>query len=133
MYPYPNDMKPERFLASISFENHNEINSILQKIEFKEDTSKSEESRYKQYNENHSAGWITIKDNFCYLDVNKIRKTIQIEVSGTDEDLFKMNDSVYNRALVIEQLLSKLELNFIDPPQDDNYCISPKHYPELWD
>ncbi|NHK29771.1 MAG: hypothetical protein FK730_00365 [Asgard group archaeon] len=133
MYPYPNDMKPERFLAAIKCKDIDEINNILQKMNFKKDTSKPEESRYKQYNENHSAGWIIIEDNFCYLDVNKIRKTILIEVSGTDEDLFLMDETVFNRTLTIEQFLQKLNLNFIDPPQDDKYCISPKYYPELWD
>lgn len=132
MYPYPNDFKPVRFLMAIHFEDSSDLKEILHKLNYEIDMTKPEESRFKEYNENHSAGWIILQDNFCYMDINKITKKIFIEVSGIEEDLFKMDNSVFIRAKKIEQFIEKLGFNFIDPPQDDRYCISPKYYPSLW-
>lgn len=133
MYPYPNDLKPERFLTTIHFDYDSDLNDILLKLDFKIDTTKPKESRFKELNENHSAGWIVIQNNFCYMEVNKILNRILLEVSGTEEDLFKMDELVFNRALKVEEFLEKLKLTFIEQPQDDKYCISPKYYPLLWD
>jgi hypothetical protein len=133
MYPYPNDLKPVRFMASIRFENEEEMNSILQKLNFKIDESKPEQSRYKEYNENYSAGWVTIKDQFCLMDTNKLLKVIIIEVSGVDDDLFKMDEIVFQRTQIIEQHLHELNLNYNEPPQDDKYCIAPKNYPDFFE
>ncbi|NHJ48312.1 MAG: hypothetical protein FK733_11050 [Asgard group archaeon] len=133
MYPYPNDLKPVRFMASIRFENEEELKDILKKIDFKIDISKPEESRYKEYNENFSAGWVTIKDQFCLMDTNKLLKVIIIEVSGVDNDLFKMDESVFQRTLIIEQHLQQLSLNYNNPPQDDRYCIAPELYPDVFE
>jgi hypothetical protein len=130
-YPYPNDLKPVRFMVAINMKTADEINSILEKLVFEPDTSKPD-GGFKKYNENHSAGWVIIKDQFCYLDVNKLLKTIYIEVAGVDDDLFKMDESVFQRALVVEDFLQQLNLTFIDPPQDDSYCIAPKFYPDVF-
>ena len=132
-HPYPDDLTPDRFSAIISFTNDEELTSILAKINFSLKLENSELVSFKEYNENHSAGWISINNSLANLDVNKIRKTITIDVSGSGDDLFKLSEDTFTRAIQIEQHLSKYDFQFIDPPEDDaKYCIAPKFYPEFW-
>ena len=132
IYPYPNDMQPERFIAKISFTNKEHLEKILTAINWKENQKKPIEARFKEYNENHSAGWVLINDISSLLDINKIRKTIEIEISGVGEDTHKFDSTVFQRAKKLEEYLQSKSFTFVDPPQDDNYCISPKYYPSLW-
>ena len=69
----------------------------------------------------------------CYLSVNKILKNILVEVSGNAEDQFTLDSTTYERAVKIDEFIDSLNLVFQDPPQDDDYCISPKFYPKLWE
>ncbi|HUT79595.1 MAG TPA: hypothetical protein VMZ29_00215 [Candidatus Bathyarchaeia archaeon] len=131
-YPYPADNKPERFIAKISFKKELELQEILEKLDFVIDNKKPKISQYHDYNEHHSAGWILLNGDSCYLDVNKMLKTVIFEVSGTYDDPFKLNELVFRRAVRIEEYLVDLGLVFNNPPQDDRYCIAPKFYPEIW-
>ena len=132
IYPYPNDMHPERFIAKISFTNDDHLEKILRKIDWKENQKKPREARFKKYNDNHSAGWVLINNIPCLLDINKILKSIEIEVSGVGDETHKFDNTVFLRAKQLEEYLQSNGFSFIEPPQDDSYCISPKYYPNLW-
>jgi hypothetical protein len=45
---------------------------------------------------------------------------------------YSVDESDYKRAKAIDDLLSGSDLNFSDPPRDDDSCVSPKHYPQYW-
>ena len=132
VYPYPNDMHPERFIAKTSFINDVHLEEILRAINWEEIQKKPIGARFKEYNENHSAGWVLINNIPCLLDINKILKSIEIEVSGVGDETHKFDCTVFLRAKKLEEYLQSKSFSFIDPPQDDNYCISPKYYPNLW-
>ncbi len=132
-YPYPNDINPNRFIASIKFTSEEELLKILQKLNLAEDKSKPEQSRFKEYNEHHSAGWQLLNGISCLISINKLLQEINIQVSGNKEDLFTLEEITYERTKQIEEFLLPLDLVFVAPPQDDDYCISPKYYPELWE
>ena len=133
-HPYPDDITPDRFVAIISFSSREELETIMKELNFSLELPYQDFSPFQEYNENHSAGWILINNSLCYLDVNKIRKTITIDVAGSKEDKFKLDKNTFNRALKIEQFLATRCFQFIDPPEDDpKYCIAPKFYPELWE
>lgn len=131
-YPYPADLKPERFIVKIKYNSDEELTDILGKLEIAEDKSREEEQRFQDLNENITSGYCLIAQTSCYLDINKILNTIVFEVAGTKDDPFKLNESVFNKAYKIEQFLLKQKFNYIDPPQDDRYCISPKYYPDAF-
>ncbi|NHJ32082.1 MAG: hypothetical protein FK732_04400 [Asgard group archaeon] len=132
-YPYPNDMDPERFIVSIQYSTEEDLERILQNLELREDKSKPEQSRFKLYNEHHSSGWQLLKGISCLISVNKLLQVITIQVSGVEGDLFKLDETTYENAQQIEKFILTLDLVFNTPPQDDDYCFSPKYYPELWE
>jgi hypothetical protein len=43
---------------------------------------------------------------------------------------FQVTEEDVKRAAVLEPLLAALPLERIDPPQDNEHCISPRHYPD---
>ncbi|MBK5112074.1 MAG: hypothetical protein KGD59_04170 [Candidatus Heimdallarchaeota archaeon] len=132
-YPYPNDMHPDRFIASIQFSTDDELDRILQNLELTENTDKPEQSRFRLYNEHSFAGWQLLNGLSCYMSINKLLQVITLEVSGIKGDQFKLDETTFERAKKIEEFILKLDLVFIIPPQDDNYCICPKYYPKLWE
>ncbi|NHJ86683.1 MAG: hypothetical protein FK734_14560 [Asgard group archaeon] len=131
-YPYPADNQPERFIAKINYKKDIELEEILAKLDFTIDSKKPKISQFHDYSDSQSNGWIILNGDSCLLNINKMLKTITFEVSGTDDDPFKMSELVFRRATRVENYLVDLGLEFDDPPQDDNYCISPKYYPEAW-
>ena len=133
-HPYPDDLKPDRFVTSISYSSENELESILKKLDFSLELDNPELPTFKEYNVNHSAGWVLINNSLCFLNINKILKIITIDVSGSKNDLFTMSGVTFKRALKVEEVLGKGDFNFIDPPEDDpKYCIAPKFYPKIWE
>jgi hypothetical protein len=133
-HPYPDDLKLDRFITNISYSSGNELENILKKLDFSVELNNPELAPFKEYNVNHSAGWVLINNCLCYLNVNKILKIITIDVSGSKNDLLKMSDATFKRALKIEEILRKGDFNFIDPPEDDpKYCNVPKFYPKIWE
>ena len=132
-YPYPNDMHPDRFIACIHFSADEELDRIMQDLELTEDTNRPEQSRFRLYNEKTSAGWQLLNGLSIYMTINKLLQVITLEVSGTESDQFKLDETTFDRAKKIEEFILKLDLVFNIPPQDDNYCFSPKYYPELWE
>ena len=132
-HPYPDDLVPDRFVVKISFTTNDELDSILENLEISLRLPNSELEPFKEYNENHSSGWVLINNSFCNLDVNKILKMVTIDVSGTIEDLFELKVETFQRAIEIEKQFKKYNFKFIDPPEDDaKYCLAPKFYPEIW-
>ncbi len=132
IYPYPNDLKPVRLVTSIQFTDEKELQNILTNLNLETAKTKPENSQFHDENENISVVWILLNNEICYLDVNKILKKVHIEVSGTKEDQFGFDETVVERGKRIETFLSNKDFSFIDPPQDDKYCISPTYYPFLW-
>ena len=45
---------------------------------------------------------------------------------------YSLDESDYRRAKVVDGLLCRPDLQFRDPPRDDDSCVSPKYYPEYW-
>lgn len=132
-HPYPDDMNPDRFVAIISFSSQEKLENIMKELDISLKLPYPDFVPFKKYNENHSAGWTLINNTLCLLDINKIRKTITIEVVGSNDDKFKLDANTFNRAFNIEQFLATKNLQFIDPPEDDSrYCVAPKYYPKIW-
>jgi len=132
-YPYPNDMDPDRFITNIKFTSEEELQKILRSLNLTKDESKPIQSRFKRYNKNHSAGWQLLNGVSCLMSINNLLQEISIQVSGNESDLFTLEEVTYERAKQIEEFILSLNLVFVTPPQDDDYCISPKYYPELWE
>lgn len=132
-YPYPNDMHPDRFIACIQFSTDEELDRILKDLDLTEDANKPKISRFIVYNDQSSAGWQLLNGLSCYTSISKYLQVITLEVSGIESDQFKLDETTFERAKKIEDFILKLELVFNTPPQDDEYCFSPKYYPELWE
>ncbi|MFW9922754.1 MAG: hypothetical protein ACFFDW_05630 [Candidatus Thorarchaeota archaeon] len=130
--PYPNDANPDRFLVVLEFSDRNNLEEILKMLEITIDESKEENSKFHAYSKDILAGWALIKNTSCYLRVNKLLLTIEIESSGTEIDPFDLDETTFNRAFSIEQFLLQLNPSFREPPFDDVYCISPKYYSNLF-
>ncbi|MBN1328813.1 MAG: hypothetical protein JXA54_05005 [Candidatus Heimdallarchaeota archaeon] len=131
-YPYPADLTPERFLAKICYKSDSELSQIMKKLNLTNSSQKPRNIQFQKSTESHSYGWVLLNGNPCYLDINKVLKTIIFEISGTNDEPFKLSDETFKQAKRIEDYLQNLGLIFHDPPQDDNYCVAPKFYPEVW-
>ena len=57
---------------------------------------------------------------------------ITIEIVGTFGDMYTVSKWDFMKALNLEKKLEKLDVDFVDPPIDNNHCICPKYYPEFW-
>jgi hypothetical protein len=56
-----------------------------------------------------------------------------LEISIVDQqDCYEVTAQAVDSARRVEQLLEPLADRVIDPPQDNQHCVCPKHYPELW-
>ncbi len=131
-HPYPDDFKPIRYQALIKFNSEKELTSILEQLNFEAFKGIIPEAKYQDLNENNSAGWIKLLDVVGYLNVNKILKNITLEISGKMDDMFQIDESTFIAAKKIDEFLQTLNLLTVEPPQNDEYCICPKYYPEIW-
>ncbi len=130
-HPYPDDLKPDRFIALTSFENEAELTTFCNSLEI---NAKIEGGKILNSNDSNSTfyGKAAVFGVYCYVNVNKILKTLLLEVSGTESDQFLLDDTTFQRAKQIDENLSALEIEFISSPYEDDYCITPKFYPEVW-
>ena len=134
-YPHPNDMKPERFLAKVKFSSEEELNDVLDRLSLEPENSAENEddSTVSSFLEQNYSGPVLVNGIACQLTIEREPNSLIIEVSGTKEEPFKLDESVFQRALKLDRFLDSLALPVVDPPQDDKYCISPKYYPEAFD
>lgn len=73
-----------------------------------------------------------VKNEKCYIHINKLLGTLVLEVSGIESDPFSLDDSTFLRAKKIDEFISSLDVDFTSSPYDDDYCIAPEFYPEVW-
>ena len=78
------------------------------------------------------SGDLTVFGVFCNVDVNKVLKNLLLEVSGNESDQFTLDDTTFQTAKMIDEKLSKLHVKFTSSPYDDDYCITPEFYTEVW-
>jgi hypothetical protein len=58
----------------------------------------------------------------------------RLELRLSDEtEPWRVTDTAVAAASAIEVDVARLASRVIDPPQDDELCISPKHHPEIWE
>jgi hypothetical protein len=69
----------------------------------------------------------------CYVTINEVLGYLEIEVMGIEGDPFTLTDSTFEKARSIDCFLDKLDVNFIESPFNDPYCITPEFYPQIWD
>ncbi|MHA2254919.1 MAG: hypothetical protein ACXAAM_02500 [Candidatus Heimdallarchaeaceae archaeon] len=132
-HPYPDDLNPDRFIALTSFKDEAELKNLFKVMKIKImkenpnmifDLSKIELT---------FSGKADVEESSCFIQINKVLKTLIIEVSGTEEDQFFLDDSTYQRAKKIDDFLSTLNIDFVSSPHGDNYCITPEFYPSVWE
>ena len=130
-HPYPDDLKPDRFIALTNFGNIDELIDLsdVLELEFREE---KESSRFLENIETTFSGKATVFGISCYVDVNKVMKTVLLEVSGNERDQFSLDDTTFQRAKMIDRKLANLEIEFISSPYEDDYCVTPEFYPEIW-
>ena len=130
-HPYPDDLKPDRFIALTSFENDKELATLFDLLQIK---TKDEEDKALNSSDISSvfSGDAEVFGVSCNVEINKILNSLLIEVSGTDEDQFSLDDSTFQRAKKIDKHLLLLQIEFISSPYDDDYCITPEFYSEVW-
>lgn len=127
-HPYPDDLTPDRFIALTKFKDENELQHIINllKIELNiknQDVSAIESVFYEE---------VIVNEVSCFIEINKVLKNLVLVVSGSEQDQFSLDDSTFLRAKKIDNLLSELEIEFISSPYNDDYCITPEFYPEIW-
>ena len=130
-HPYPDDLLPDRFIALLKVKEESSFLKILalMKIDLEEEYIEEffGDSSRKVLSES-----VEIHRFQCSLQINKILKTITLEVSGNETDLFTLDESTFKRAKGIDDFLKTLDLEFSGSPFDDDYCITPEFYPEVW-
>ena len=131
-HPYPDDFKPDRFVTIISVTSQEELANNLTALNFTPDESNTRGAKFHDYSENFSAGWVLIAQKLCHLEVNKLLKTVTIDVSGTQKDPFDFGEETFENAKEIENFLLLKDFTYRDPPYDEKYCVSPKTYPQIW-
>ena len=131
-HPYPDDLKPDRFIALTSFRNDIGLDKLFVSLEIIMQNRKEKLPTSKEIKSTFSAK-VTVFGVFCYIDVNKTLKTIMLEVSGNETDQFSLDDTTFQRVKQIDECLSNLHINFISSPYGDDYCITPEFYPEVWE
>ncbi len=127
-HPYPDDLNPDRFIALIGFQNKEEVFDLISILEIKpeldiEDIFKMETVFSKK---------VTVNNVPCYFEINQFLKNLVFIVSGTDNDQFELDDSTFERAKLLDYFLASLKINFESSPYNDDYCITPEFYPEVW-
>jgi hypothetical protein len=57
--------------------------------------------------------------------------SLQISVQQPDS-IWDVNETAIQNAETLEPILDSVAASIIDPPEDDDHCICPKYYPEIW-
>jgi len=127
-HSYPDDLNPDRFIALISFLNTEELSDLIKIMKIKpqldiEAILKMETVVSKK---------VTINDIPCFFEINQFLKNLVFIVSGTEKDQFDLDDSTFQRAKKIDDFLISLEIDFESSPYNDDYCITPEFYPNIW-
>lgn len=130
-HPYPDDLVPDRFLALIEVEENTELKEVLGTMKVKLIDVNLEKFLLNETQKVYS-GEAVINSNRCFVSINKILKTISLEVSGNDEDRFTLDDTSFQRAKTIDDFLHALSIEFVSSPYADDYYITPEYYPEVW-
>jgi len=76
-------------------------------------------------------GHCEIAGNKCFVWAADHRVTVS--VVGGDDNPYEVSEDDFQRAQRIDSQLQELADRVIDPPQDDQNCISPKYYPSYWE
>jgi hypothetical protein len=127
-HPYPDDLNPDRFIALINFQKDEEVFDLINILEIKPEINIEDILRMDTvFSEK-----VTVNNVLCYFEINKFLKNLVFTVSGTEEDQFALDDSTYQRAKKLDILLSEVKLKYVSSPYDDDYCITPEFYPEVW-
>lgn len=132
-HPYPDDLNPDRFITLASFKDEVDLRNLIKLMKIKIMRDDSNKIFDLSKIEHTFSGKGDIKESSCFIQINKVLKTLIIEVSGTEEDQFSLDDSTYQRAKKIDDYLSTLEVDFVSSPHNDDYCITPEFYPLVWE
>lgn len=130
-HPYPDDLKPDRFISVTIFENDAELEALFDSLKIEVRIEEGNILKTKDIVSTFS-GKTKVFGVYCYIEVNKILRTLMLEVSGTETDQFSLDDTTFQRAKIIDGFLSTLQIEFISSPNEDDYCITPEFYPEVW-
>lgn len=127
-HPYPDDLNPDRFIALINYTDEDELRDLvsIMKIEI------NIEQRDVFDKETYVSNEAEVNDVSCYVKINRVLKNIELEVSGSGEDKFALDDSTFHRAKKIDDFLTELDIEFVSSPFDDDYCVTPEFYPDVW-
>ena len=130
-HPYPDDLAPDRFIALAKFNSREELLIILDKVKilFLEADI---EQYLKHPDKKVISGNASIEGINCYVSINEVVGFLDIEVIGVEGDPFTLTADTFKRAKSIENHLEKLDIDFESSPHDDDYCISPEYYPDVW-
>ena len=71
-------------------------------------------------------GWCEIDGCRCHAWASLGQ--LRLSVSGADGDSYRVSETDFENAKIIETRLHELREYIVDPPQDDRNCICPKHY-----
>lgn len=131
-HPYPDDFAPDRFITVLKFTNKEDLKQILKsiKVNFEEvdlDAFLEQEEIKVIY------GKAEINQSKCYVTINEVTRLIEIEIYGVEEDAYALTNETFQRAKIIDEFLSRFDYEFCSSPFDDNYCITPEFYPQVWE
>lgn len=59
-------------------------------------------------------------------------RTLTLSLSGAAGDYYEVTERDVDNAAALEPLIERVRERIIDPPLDDEHCVSPSRYPELW-
>jgi hypothetical protein len=130
-HSYPDDLHPDRFVTLVYFHDDSELDQLLTLMKIKINSNDNNNIIVENI-ESTFHGLVNVNDEKCYIHINKIAKTIFLEVSGIKNDPFSLDDTTFQRAKKIDDFLVALDINFISSPYDDDYCITPEFYPQIW-
>lgn len=131
-HPYPDDLNPDRFIALTSFKDEEDLENLLDLMKIHVKGEIEGDFTYLANIENTLSTQAIVNEVQCYISINKVLKTIVLDVSGTEENQFLLDNSTFQRVKKMDDFFSTLNIDFISSPHDDDYCITPEFYPELW-
>lgn len=130
-HPYPDDLAPDRFIGITRFEDKISLKSLINSIK-PIILDKNLEDFLNQKEKSTFSCMAKINDTVCYVSINEIIGTFTIEVFGTEKDQFTLDKTTFSRAKRIDEFLETLEIKFDSSPNNDDYCITPEFYPDIW-
>jgi len=132
--PYEKDESFERLAAKINIPDVEELKRVcrLLKLRLKKTPKHpkivgEEISGFPQYRQ---IGFTRLFGRKVFIWADK--DSISIEINGTFGDMYAVSKWDFRKAGKLEKKLAKLDIDFVDPPIDNNHCICPKYYPEFW-